>query len=104
MNYRKAMLILRRLKGVEKDLTDDLKTFRWRLDSYKKNYWRQIVTDKNLMWRGWNYLYIFYLPHVGSGTLGIFVLVCVAVVILIIKLRLNKCQRIPKEQSVPGAL
>ena len=85
MNYRKAMRILRRARHVEKKLTNSTKKSRWRLDSYKKNYWNQLAVDRNSLWRGWNYFYIFYLPYGGSSKMIIVLLVSLVVVIWTLK-------------------
>ncbi len=85
MNHRKAMSILRRLRDVEKELTNDTMKFLWHLERYKENYWNQLAVDRNTFWRGWNYFYIFYLPHGWLFKIAIIPLVSLVVVIWTLK-------------------
>lgn len=89
MDYNKAMEVIRKAKKVEKNLTGDTKRFRWRLDSYKKNYWSQVALDRNSLWRRWNYFYIFYLPSGRTSGLAVLLLASLIVVIWIIKRRVK---------------
>ena len=87
MDYNKAMEVLRRAKKVEKNLMGGTKKFRWRLDSYKENYWNQVAVDRNSLWRRWNYFYIFYLPHGRLARWGGLLPIGLVIVIWIIKHR-----------------
>jgi hypothetical protein len=55
MNHRKAIKILKKMKSSQKKL--DL------LISYKRNYWKQIAIDRSVLWKIWNYFYIFYVSR-----------------------------------------
>jgi tetratricopeptide (TPR) repeat protein len=87
MNYIKAVKLLRRMKDAEKKLTNGTRGTKWRLDSYKENYWSQIAVDRNGLWRTCNYLYIFYVPHGRLARWGGLLLIGLLIVIWIIKRR-----------------
>jgi hypothetical protein len=52
MEYKKSMRFLRKIKDTERKLSILL--------NFKHYYWKQVVVDKNVLWRTWNYFYIFY--------------------------------------------
>jgi hypothetical protein len=78
MEYKKAITLLRKAKKLEKNLTWNSTVYRWHLNSYRSNYWKQLFVDRNIIWRTWNFLSIFYwsdkLSYTGGAVL-LFVLV-----------------------------
>ncbi|MHC4325009.1 MAG: TPM domain-containing protein [Planctomycetota bacterium] len=63
MQYSEAMQTLGKLKAAEQKQTDDTWFYKWHLNDFKANYWNQIAVDRNIVWKIWDYLYIFYRPY-----------------------------------------
>lgn len=89
MDYKKAMRVLRILRDVEEKRTSSTKRFKWRLDSYKKNYWSQVAVDRNAMWRRWNYFCIFYLSYRRLSGVVILLLVSLVMAAWVIRYKLR---------------
>jgi hypothetical protein len=61
IDYKKSMEIMKKIKKLDKKLGYGEWAYRIRIDEYKENFWKQLVVDRNIFWKVWNYLYIFYL-------------------------------------------
>lgn len=89
MDYEKAMDILGRIKDIENK--SGIKGYKTRLNDYKANYWNQIAVDRSIVWKIWNYLYIFYRPYawyfVAAALLPMVLVVITWVVVVILLLR-----------------
>jgi hypothetical protein len=69
MEYRKAMKTLRKMKNTKKKLV--------LLLCFHHNFWKQVVVDKNVFWRAWNYFCLFYVSErvfYGSITVVLIIL------------------------------
>jgi tetratricopeptide (TPR) repeat protein len=91
MQYGEAMQTLKKLKAAELKQTNDTRMYKWHLNNYKANYWNQIAVDRSVVWKIWNYLYIFYRPYawyfVAAVLLPIVLVVITWVVVVILILR-----------------
>jgi hypothetical protein len=62
MEHRKGIGLLRKAAKAERRLSGHSGRFRRLLQSYKRNFWRQLAVDRTTLWTGWHYFYVFLLP------------------------------------------